>query len=214
MLTTTRDNEEIIERVAALDIGKAELMCCVRVPDEDHPGRRLQEVQPYPTLTRPVLRLADHLARLGVTRVVMEAAADYWKPVFYLLEAAGFETWLVNAKDVKHLPGRPRTGKLDAVWLCKVAGRQMLRPGFVPPPPIRRLRDLTRYRAGLVAARTAEKQRAEKLLEDAQLTELRGRIAVSGGSARGRAARFPAHDQRRGWAAGSVVAEGAALRGG
>jgi transposase len=87
--------------------------------------------------------------------------------VFYLLEAAGFETWLVNAKDVRHLPGRPKTGKLDAVWLCKVAERQMLRRSFVPPPPIRKLRDLTRYRADLVAARTAEKQRAEKLLEDA-----------------------------------------------
>ena len=99
----------------------------------------------------------------------MEATADYWKPVFYLLEAAGFETWLVNAKDVKHLPGRPKTDKLDAVWLCKVAERQMLRPSFVPPPPIRRLRDLTRYRADLVAARTAEKQRVEKLLEDAQI---------------------------------------------
>ena len=67
----------------------------------------------------------------------MEATSDYWKPVFYLLEAAGFETWLVNAKDVKHLPGRPKTDKLDAVWLCKVAERQMLRPSFVPPPPIR-----------------------------------------------------------------------------
>jgi transposase len=77
MLTTTQDSEEIIERVAALDIGKAELMCCARVPDQDHPGRRLQEVQAYPTLTRSVLRLADHLAGLGVTRVVMEATADY-----------------------------------------------------------------------------------------------------------------------------------------
>ena len=112
MLTTTQDNEEIIERVAALDIGKAEVMCCVRVPDEDHPGKRLQEVQAYPTMTRSVLGLADHLASLGVTRVVMEATADYWKPVFYLLEAAGFETWLVNAKDVKHLPGRPKTDLL------------------------------------------------------------------------------------------------------
>jgi transposase len=79
MLTTTQDNVEIIERVAALDIGKAEPMCCVRVPDEDHPGKRLQEVQPYPTMTRSVLRLADHLASLGVTRVVMETTADYWK---------------------------------------------------------------------------------------------------------------------------------------
>jgi transposase len=167
VLTRTQDNEEIIERVAALDIGKAEVMCCVRVPDEDHPGRRLQEVQAYSAMTRSLLRMCDHLACLGVTRVVMEATADYWKPVFYLLEAAGFETWLVNAKDVKHLPGRPKTDKLDAVWLCKVAERQMLRPSFVPPPPVRKLRDLTRYRADLVAARTAEKQRAEKLLEDA-----------------------------------------------
>jgi transposase len=167
MLTGTQENEEIIARVAALDIGKAEVMCCVRVPDEDRPGRRLQEVQAYPAMTRSLLSLADRLHCLGVTRVVMEATSDYWKPVFYLLEAAGFETWLVNAKDVKHLPGRPKTDKLDAVWLCKVAERQMLRPSFVPPPPIRKLRDLTRYRADLVAARTAEKQRAEKLLEDA-----------------------------------------------
>jgi transposase len=99
----------------------------------------------------------------------MEATSDYWKPVFYLLEAAGFETWLVNAKDVKHLPGRPKTDRLDCIWLCKVAERQMIRPSFVPPPEIRRLRDLTRYRADLVAARTAEKNRVEKLLEDAQI---------------------------------------------
>jgi transposase len=169
VLAKTQDNEEIIERVAALDIGKAELVCCVRVPDEDHRGRRLQEVESYPTMTRALLCMADRLACLGVTRVVMEATSDYWKPVFYLLEAAGFETWLVNAKDVKHLPGRPKTDKLDAVWLCKVAERQMIRPSFVPPPPIRKLRDLTRYRADLVAARTAEKNRVEKLLEDAQI---------------------------------------------
>jgi transposase len=77
--------------------------------------------------------------------------------------------WLVNAHDVKHLPGRPKTDKLDAVWLCKVAERQMIRPSFVPPPPIRRLRDLTRYRIDLVEACTAEKNRVEKLLEDAQI---------------------------------------------
>jgi transposase len=169
MLAKTHDNEEVIARVAALDIGKAELVCCVRVPDEDRPGRRLQEVESYSAMTRPLLGMADRLACLGVTRVVMEATSDYWKPVFYLLEAAGFETWLVNAKDVKHLPGRPKTDRLDCIWLCKVAERQMIRPSFVPPPEIRRLRDLTRYRADLVAARTAEKNRVEKLLEDAQI---------------------------------------------
>jgi transposase len=109
MLTQTQDNEEIIARVAALDIGKAELVCCVRVPDEDRPARRMQEVETYSTMTRPLLGLADHLRCLGVTRVVMEATSDYWKPVSCLLEAAGFETWLVNARDVKHLPGRPKT---------------------------------------------------------------------------------------------------------
>src|SRR5947209_8430652 len=98
----------------------------------------------------------------------MEATSDYWRAPFYLLENR-FETWLVNAHDVKHLPGRPKTDKLDAVWLCKVAERQMLRPSFVPPPQIRRLRDVTRYRTDLVEARTAEKQRVEKLLEDAQI---------------------------------------------
>jgi len=120
-------------------------------------------------MTRSLQVMADRLMDLGVTRVVMEATSDYWKPAFYLLEAHGFQTWLVNARDVKHLPGRPKTDRLDAVWLCKVAERQMMRPSFVPPIPIRRLRDLTRYRVALVSDRTGEKNRVEKLLEDAQI---------------------------------------------
>jgi transposase len=132
VLAEARDDEVIVERIAAVDVGKAELACCVRVPDERRPGRRLQEVEVYPTMTRSLLRLADRLAGLGVSRVVMEATSDYWKPVFYVLEAAGFETWLVNAKDVRHLPGRPKTDRLDCIWLCKVAERQMIRPSFVP----------------------------------------------------------------------------------
>jgi transposase len=118
MLAETQDDQEIITRVAALDIGKAELVCCVRVPDEDRPRRRLQEVQTYATMTRSLLTMADRLRCLGVTRVVMEATSDYWKPAFYLLEAHGFQTWLVNARDVKHLPGRPedrQTGRRLAV---------------------------------------------------------------------------------------------------
>jgi transposase len=158
------DEPEIIERVAALDVAKAEVVCCARVPG---PGRkRMQEVRTVSTMTAALLELGDWLAELGVTRVVMEATSDYWRPPFYLLEDR-FETWLVNAHDVKHLPGRPKTDRLDAVWLCKVAERQMLRPSFVPPPAIRQLRDLTRYRVDLLAVRTAEKQRVEKLLEDA-----------------------------------------------
>lgn len=169
MLEQTQDEQEIIERVAALDIGKAELVCCVRVPGPDGTGRRVQEVMTYTTMTRSLQVMADRLLDLGVSRVVMEATSDYWKPPFYLLEAHGFQTWLVNAKDVKNLPGRPKTDRLDAVWLCKVAERQMLRPSFVPPVPIRRLRDLSRYRVALVSDQSGEKNRVEKLLEDAQI---------------------------------------------
>jgi transposase len=169
MLEETPERAEIIERIAALDIGKAELVCCVRVPGGPGKSRRMQEVKTYKTMTRSLLVMVDRLCALGVTRVIMEATSDYWKPPFYVLEAAGFETWLVNAKDVKHLPGRPKTDKLDSVWLAKVGERQMIRPSFVPPPEIRVLRDLTRYRFDLVAVRTAEKQRVEKLLEDAQI---------------------------------------------
>jgi transposase len=161
------DEAEIIERVPALDVGKAEVVCCVRVPGPG--GRRMQEVRTTSTMTSALLALGDWLASLGVTRVVMEATSDYWRAPFYLLED-WFETWLVNAHDVKHLPGRPKTDRLDAVWLCKVAERQMLRPSFVPPPRIRQLRDLTRYRVDLLAVRTAEKQRVEKLLEDALIS--------------------------------------------
>lgn len=162
------DHEEIIERVAALDIGKAELVCCARIPAAGGRGRA-QEVKTFSTMTRSLQAMADRLGELGITRVVMEATSDYWKPPFYLLEAAGFEVWLVNAKDVKHLPGRPKTDVLDAVWLAKIAERQMIRPSFVPPPPIRLLRDLTRYRAALVSDQSGEKNRVEKLLEDAQI---------------------------------------------
>lgn len=167
MLSESRDEENIIARVAALDIGKAELVCCVRLPAPEGARRRLQEVSTHSTMPAALTELANRLVALGVERVVMEATSSYWKPVFYALEAHGLDPWLVNARDVKHLPGRPKTDVLDAVWLCKVAERQMLRPSFVPPWPIRRLRDLTRYRSELAAVRTAEKNRVEKLLEDA-----------------------------------------------
>ena len=109
MLEETHDNDQIIQRVAALDVGKAELTCCIRVPGPGKSGKRLQEVRTYQTMTRSLLVLADRLGELGVTWVVMEATSDYWRGVFYLLEAHGFQTWLVNARDVKHLPGRPKT---------------------------------------------------------------------------------------------------------
>jgi len=210
MLTESRDEEQIIARVAALDIGKAELVCCVRVPGKGASTPRLQEVTTHSTMTRALTELANHLVDLGIERVVMEATSDYWKPVFYLLEAHGLDPWLVNARDVKHLPGRPKTDVLDAVWLCKVAERQMLRPSFVPPRPIRQLRDLTRYRSTLVAARTAENNRIEKLLEDAPLTELRRVFSVFGGLIPGCVVTVRPRDWRNGYAAGSGVVDCAA----
>jgi transposase len=100
---------------------------------------------------------------------VMESTSDYWKGAYYLLEAEGFDCWLVNARDVKNVPGRPKTDKKDAVWLAKIAERGMCSPSLVHPKPIRELRDLTRYRRTLIAERTREMQRVEKLLEDAQI---------------------------------------------
>jgi transposase len=162
------EEAELVARVAALDIGKATLTACVRVPHESKPGRRRQEVRTFATVTRSLLELRDWLICQGVSLCVMEATSTYWKPPFYLLEDV-IECWVVNARDVKNVPGRPKTDRLDAVWLAKLAERGMLRPSFVPPPWQRELRDLCRYRRTLIQERTREKQRAEKLLEDTQI---------------------------------------------
>jgi transposase len=149
--------------------GSAALLACVRVPHETRPERRLQEVREYSTVTRQLLELADWLRVQQVELVAMESTSDYWKPGFYLLEAEGFTCWLLNATHVKHLPGRPKTDRLDAVWLAKVVERGMCRPSLVHPKPIRQLRDVVRYRRSLIRDQTREKQRLEKLLEDAQI---------------------------------------------
>src|SRR5215213_1728532 len=161
-LHPTVESVGLVERVCAIDIGKAGLVACVRVSHDTTPGRRVQEVREYSTTTPALLGLADWLRCQQVELVAMEATSDYWKPVFYLLEAEGFACWLLNARHVKNVPGRPKTDKLDAVWLAKVVERGMCRPSFVPPAPIRRLRDLTRYRRTLIRERTREKQRVEQ----------------------------------------------------
>jgi transposase len=161
------DHEQILERVAAIDVAKASGMVCTRVPHATRAGKRVTKVWQVASTTNQVLELAEQLAGEGIERVVVESTSDYWRPFVYLLEARGLVVWLVNARDVKHLPGRPKTDKLDAVWLAKLNERGMLRPSFVPPAQIRRLRDYTRLRADLTADRTRHKQRLEKLLEDA-----------------------------------------------
>jgi transposase len=161
------EHEEIVARVAAIDVAKASGVVCTRVPHPAKPGRRATKVWQVPATTNAIIELAEQLACQGIQRVVVESTSDYWRAFFYLLEARGLVVWLINARDVKHLPGRPKTDRLDAVWLCKLNERGMLRPSFVPPVQIRRLRDYTRLRCDLTAERTRHVQRLEKLLEDA-----------------------------------------------
>jgi transposase len=159
--------EQVVERVAAVDVAKASGMVCTRVPHASVVGRRLTKVWEVRSTTNAIIALADQLAREGIERVVVESTSDYWRPFVYLFEARGLSVWLVNARDVKQVPGRPKTDKLDAVWLAKLNERGMLRRSFVPPAEIRRLRDYTRLRIDLVEDRSRQVQRLEKLLEDA-----------------------------------------------
>ena len=161
------DEERVWDRVAAVDVAKASGMVCLRVPDQDGPPRRVSRVWSVPARMRAVTELADHLVCQQVQQVTLEATSDYWRVFFYVFEAAGLNVVLVNARDVKHLPGRAKTDKLDAVWLAKLTERGMLRASFVPPAPVRVLRDYTRLRVDLVHERTRYWQRLEKLLEDA-----------------------------------------------
>jgi transposase len=161
------EHEPIVERVAAIDVAKASGMVCLRIPHETIPGRRVTTVWPVAATTAALVELGDHLRAERVTRVVVESTSDYWRPFYYLLEAAGLIVWLVNAAQVKNVPGRPKTDKIDAVWLAKLAERSMLSPSLVPTEPMRQVRDLARARFDLVEDRTRVKQRIEKLLEDA-----------------------------------------------
>ncbi|HUY50606.1 MAG TPA: IS110 family transposase [Streptosporangiaceae bacterium] len=163
------DEPLFAERVAGLDIAKAEVEVTIRVPSDTRPGRRQQETRTFGTTRRQLLALADWLRSWQVTKAGMEATGDYWKPVFFLLESQGFDCDLYNAAQVKALPGRPKTDRADSIWLAKIVERGMIASSFVPPEPIRKLRTRTRYRRHLTQARTAEKQRVEKLLEDGHL---------------------------------------------
>jgi transposase len=161
------EHERVVERVAAVDVAKASGMVCTRMPHESKVGRRVTKVWQVDATTNAIIELGEHLAGLGVEQVTVESTSDYWRPFFYLLEARGLHVQLVNARQVKNVPGRPKTDRLDAVWLAKLTERGMLRPSFVPPAEIRQLRDYTRLRVDLTHERTRYWQRLEKLLEDA-----------------------------------------------
>ncbi len=126
------------------------------------PGKRVTKVWEVDATTNAITELAGHLAGLGVEKVTVESTSDYWRPWFYLLQAAGLSVQLVNARDVKNVPGRPKTDRLDAVWLAKLTERGMLRPSFVPPAEIRQLRDYTRLRVDLTHERARYWQRLEQ----------------------------------------------------
>ena len=155
--------EQVFERICGLDVHKATIAACVRVPDAK--GKRVQYVQTFGTTTADLLALRDWLESHGVTHVAMESTGVYWKPVYYVLEER-VTCLLVNAAHVKKVPGR-KTDVQDCAWLAQLLEHGLLRGSFVPPAPIRELRDLTRYRKALIQDRTREANRLHKLLEDA-----------------------------------------------
>lgn len=159
------EHELVIERVCAIDVAKASGKVCVRVPGNS--GRRASTVWEVAATTAAVSELAAQLVGERIERVTVESTSDYWRIWFYLLEAAGLQVQLVNARDVRNVPGRPKTDKLDAVWLAKLTEKGLLRPSFVPPVAVRQLRDYTRLRVDLTRERARYWQRMEKLLEDA-----------------------------------------------
>ncbi|HEX9177655.1 MAG TPA: IS110 family transposase [Mycobacterium sp.] len=161
------EHELVIERVAAIDVAKASGKVCVRLPRPGGQVGRLSRVWDVAATTRAVTELAEHLIGERIEKVTVESTSDYWRIWFYLLEAAGLAVQLVNARDVKNVPGRAKSDKLDAVWLAKLTEKGMLRASFVPPAPIRELRDYTRLRIDLTHDRSRHVQRLEKLLEDA-----------------------------------------------
>ena len=152
----------IVERPAALDVHKEQVTACLRVPGAD--GKRVQEIREFKTTVGGLLVLHDWLQAHGVTDVAMEATGVYWKPVWAILED-DFDCLLVNARHVKNLPGR-KTDVKDAEWLCQLLEAGLLSASFVPPKPIRRLRNFTRYRSAQVKERQREANRLHKALED------------------------------------------------
>lgn len=152
-----------LERCCGLDVHKETIAACVRIVDRS--GAVTQHVQTFRTTAADLVVLRDWLAAHGVTQVAMESTGVYWKPVFYALES-DFTCLLVNAMHIKRVPGR-KTDVQDCVWIAQLLEHGLLRGSFVPPAPIRELRDLTRYRKALIHDRTRVANRLHKALEDA-----------------------------------------------
>jgi transposase len=155
----------LITRCAGLDVHKSTVVACVRVPGAD--GTRETHTHTFGTTTTDLLALRDWLEVWEITDVAMESTGVYWKPVYYLLEDR-FRCCLVNAVHLAHVPGR-KSDVQDAHWIAQCLECGLLRASFVPPPLIRDLRDLTRYRKSLVEDRTRAANRLHKVLQDAGL---------------------------------------------
>jgi transposase len=173
--------EQIHDRVAGLDVHRDQVAACVRAPGPR--GGVQTEKARFGTTTGGLAALAEWLAGHAVALAAMEATGVYWKPVYYALEDR-FLVWLCNAHHVKNVPGR-KTDMSDAEWLADVAAHGMVRPSFVPPPPIRELRELTRYRKTQIDVRAAEIARLEKVLQDAgiKLTSVASKVLTQSGRA-------------------------------
>ena len=174
--------EMVHPRCAGLDVSKRDAKVCVRVAGAGR-AKAVSTVTTWGAMTRQVLALRDHLIAEAVTLVVMEATGDYWKPFYFLLENGPFEVMLVNARHVKNLPGR-KSDVSDAAWLAQLGAHGLVRGSFVPPEPIRQLRDLTRTRTAVTRERGREIQRLEKLLEDAGIKLSSVACDISGVSGR------------------------------
>jgi len=170
----------LVERVAGLDIGKKIVVVCVRTPGPN--GKRVSETRTFPTMTRSLGVMADWLVACEVTLAAMESTSTYWKPVFYCLEER-MTTWLLNAAHIKAVPGR-KTDVRDAEWIAQLLEHGLVAPSFVPEAPVRRLRNLTRYRMQLQGDRTRDADRLEKLLEDASIKISAVASNIAGVSAR------------------------------
>lgn len=155
--------DRVVMRACGLDIAQKTVAACMRLPGAEN-GRQ-QVVRTFGTTTPELLGLRDWLHTHGVTHVAMESTGVYWKPVYYLLED-DFTVLLVNAAHMKNVPGR-KTDAADCAWIAELLEHGLLRGSFVPPQPIRELRDLTRYRKALIYERSAEANRLHKVLEDA-----------------------------------------------
>lgn len=172
--------ERVYERCCGVDVHKKRVVACLRLPGGRH--RRRGTVRTFGTTTSELLRLADWLTENGCTHVAMESTGVYWKPVFNVLEGV-CEVLLVNAQHIKAVPGR-KTDVRDCEWIAELLEHGLLKPSFIPPEPIRDLRDLTRYRKTLIWERASTINRIQKLLETANIKLASVATDVMGASGR------------------------------